>query len=341
MDVWQIGNFGPPYSTENDLKHALEEIGCAVVAWQENDPATFTRLADPATWRGARPDFVLWTRTGWDWRQAGWSKAEADARQLRFLLEARSAGVPVVGYHLDRWWGLARQHQVLEEPFFRADHVITADGHGPHGAEFSNAGVHHGWLPPAVSSRWVGVGTPRPELTSPIAFVGSWREYHPEWGHRFQLVQHLADRWGDKVAFWPKIGEEAIRGLRLQDLYASTRVVIGDSCLAPDVHGGPMTNYCSDRIPETLGRGGFLLHPQVPGITSPHDGRQEFEDCPALCTWELNHWSDLDVLIGEALDMTDAERTARIDQTVTAIREHHTYTERMRWVIAYVDAGAW
>ena len=44
---------------------------------------------------------------------------------------------------------------------------------------------------------------------------------------------------------------------------ASVDAVVGDSCLVP-----PTRLYYSDRMPETIGRGGLLIHPYVEGCTN-------------------------------------------------------------------------
>ena len=86
-------------------------------------------------------------------------------------------------------------------------------------------------------------------------------------GHRSRLVKWLRKNYDRQVKFWPEPNQHAVRGDDLTDLYASVKVVVGDSCLVPKPDGSPMTHYCSDRIPETLGRGGLLLHPVVEDVT--------------------------------------------------------------------------
>jgi spore maturation protein CgeB len=51
-------------------------------------------------------------------------------------------------------------------------------------------------------------------------------------------------------------------------LYNSAKIVIGDSVYSPQ--------YWSNRIYETLGRGGFLIHPNVPGIEKEYEPWKEF-----------------------------------------------------------------
>lgn len=311
MHVAYVGNFEPPHSTENHVAQALEANGHAVVRLQEQSFGWDPKRVPPGT------DFALWTHTH------GYGPPSTHGRQAKFCEALNRRGIPVVGYHLDRWWGLQREYQVAEEPFFNSTTlVVTADG--GHDDQWASLGIDHVWFPPAVSARECEPGTPRDEYRSPIAFVGSWQGgYHSEWQHRQQLVEWLADTYGDRCAFWPRRNEHAVRGRDLRDLYASVDVLVGDSCLAGSAH-----SYCSDRIPETLGRGGFLVHPRVAGIT---DGDTYLERVHLAC-WELSDWD----MLRRTIDGYLADDVAR-HQVATRGREHvlanHTYEVRMRQLV--------
>lgn len=293
--VMFIGNFGPAHSTENHLRRAMESHGWTVEQAQENDPATWRR-SDQGEF-----DFVLWTRT--------WHLPEFD--QLGFLDRCRDLGVPTVAYHLDRWWGLEREHQVTDEPYFAVDLVITADG--GHADEWASLFIEHVWFPPAVLGAEASIdGRLRPEYESPVAFVGSHHQYHGEWPYRMELVAWLGRQYRRVIRFWPQ--GPAIRGQDLNDLYASTKVVVGDSCLV-----APSNNYWSDRVPETTGRGGFLIHPETPGLVEAH---------PHLVTYPVGDFVRLKELIDHYV-RNDEERIeiARLNRAHTL--EHHTYERRV------------
>jgi hypothetical protein len=316
VDLTYIGNFGPPHSTENDILWTLTDMGHEVTTVQEGVNEQYDALLDQLRWRTSVPDAILWTRT------SDLSHQNGAERQWQMLTMADRRKVPTVGIHLDRWWGLARQPAIHTQPFFRVKHLFTADG--GHGAAFAAAYVNHKWMPPAIAKKNCGIGTRRPELASDIAFVGSWRPgYHPEWQHRAQLVDFLHNTYRDRVKFWPKPNQPAIRGDDLKDLYASATVVVGDSCLVPDGDGGPMTRYCSDRIPETLGRGGLLIHPSVRGI----DQLFRYQ-----LTWNLGDWDGLKAVIDDALDSSDMSRAYRAEQ-VDYITRNHTYHNRLERVL--------
>lgn len=311
-----LGNFKPPYSTENDYRRAWQANGHEVTCIQEGDPIRLALLTAEID----SFDFVIWTRT------EDLAALNGEARQWKFLAEARRRGVPTIGVHLDRWWGLKRQYLIEQDPFFRVDLLLTADG--GHQEQWKAAGVNHVWLPPAISEQWCQPGTPREEYAAEIAFVGGWQGgYHKEAKHRHELVNFLDKTYGSRVRFWPRRGEHAIRGPELTDLYWSTKVVVGDSCLAPGD-----THYCSDRIPETLGRGGILMHPFVEGIDDLFE---------RYLPWQLNDWDELREGIDLLLTVWDKDSWSSSDGTVGTyrleqidwMRENHTYEKRVPQII--------
>jgi len=314
LKVLYIGNFEPPHSTENHIRAALVDRGHFVVGLQESAQATWDALAsNDWTTLGGKPDLILWTRTGFPWPDV---RAHRIA-EIQMMQRADDLHIPVVGYHLDIWWGLKRQRQILEEPFFRANLVITADG--GHDEQWAEAGVNHVWFPPGVSAREAHVGERRYIFQSKLAFVGSWQgSYHDEHQHRFELVAFLKKHFRNVCEFYPRLGEHAIRGQELRDLYASVDVVVGDSCFA----GSGLANYWSDRIPETLGRGGFLLHPMVPGL------EQHFAIGDHLGCWNAGDWDQLGTDIEFFMKNTDRAHEIA-DAGCVHVQQHHTYDVRM------------
>jgi hypothetical protein len=310
LHFFYVGNFAPPHSTENHIREALEHNGHRVTRLMER-PENWPTAAD-AFWIAEgeqKVDVVLWTST------SGYAPPETYQDQHNLLTAASNSGVPTVGYHLDLWWTLKREHEIREKPFFRCDLLCTADG--GHQEQWFNAGKRHYWFPPAIVESECRLGTPRDEYVADVAFVGSWRGYgHPESTHRFELVRHLAERWDAK--FWPPKGADRIDGAPLRDLYASTKVVVGDSAMVPRLQ-----RYWSDRIPNTTGRGAYLLHPWVEGIDMQH---------PYLDTWNAGEWGELDYLIDKALRHQGAAMESARENYAHTL-EYHTYEVRMKALV--------
>lgn len=314
--VGYIGNFGPSHSTENEVRKAFTALGHEVVPLQENDAATWTTLLNPPPF-----DLVLWTRT--------WHLPEFP--QLEALDVLAMAGIPTAAFHLDRWHDLNREHQVVDEPMFRCAFVFTADG--GHEPEFAAAGVNHRWLPPAVSEFECLPAAFDRRVASDVAFVGTQSGYHAEWTHRPELIGWLRRNYRGRFRAWPVRGAPAVRRDALRVLYASVKVVVGDSCLVPTSRG-PIERYWSDRIPETLGRGAFLLHPHVDGLDEQFDLDV---DGGHLQTWHAGDWSELHDKIDWWLAHDD-ERRAMAERGRAHVLTHHTYTHRAQAVLDEVFA---
>lgn len=307
MIVAYVGNLSdddstPPHSTENHVKQALRNLGHEVVPILERG-LDWTTI--PEKVKGS--DLFLWTRT------AGFDPADLEG-QANAL---KSLDTPTAGFHLDRWVGLNREPDVFRSPFFRLDYLFTADG--GHDAFWIDNGINHYWSPPAILSNETVLGTYRPDLAADVGFVGNLRKYgHPEWGpYRYSLFKFLTKTYGNRFRLW----EGGMRGRDLADLYASVKVLVGDSCLA-----GGAAKYWSDRVPETLGRGGFLIHPWVEGID---------EAFPDLMMYPLGNFEVLKSTIDYWLDDDDRRRIKTVWN-----REHvladHLYEHRLARLLSIV-----
>lgn len=311
MKVHQIGNLRVPWSTESELRVALEANGVEVVSHQE-DEVDWATLAGKV--KGA--DWVIWTTTH------DYAPPNTYGAQRGFLAKVDA---PVVSYHLDLFLGLDRADRV-KSPFFATDLVVTADGH--HVQEWVDLGINHVFFPPAASHLEAEPGTPRDEYRSPVAFIGSWRSYHQEHRHRFELVKWLQRNYRGECRFWPKQGQHAVRGSDLRDLIASTQVVIGDSCFCDRYRG-----YHSDRTPEVLMRHGYLVTPAIDGVT---DGTF-YTDGEHLRTWRPFDWEALRHQIDRSLASSDECREVAAKGQAHAF-EHHSYRRRMSDLIALLRA---
>ncbi len=301
--VLYIGNFEPPFSTENHVRGSLEELGIRVTPIQES--TTSVQAIDPLV---GTADLLLYTKT--------WGLRGADP--LRWISELP---IPTVSYHLDLYAGLERAAGVRHDPFWRARHVFTPDGGSD--AFFRAHGIRHHYLPAGVYGPECLLAEPDPSLAADVCFVGSYA-YHPEWIYRRRLVDFLRDTYRGRFA---KHGppETIVRGLSLNRLYASVKVVVGDSlCLGFDHE-----RYWSDRIYETLGRGGFLIHPYIFGL------EEEFRDREHVVFYPFGDFATLRRLIDHYV-AHDEEREAIRRAGHDLVRSRYTYTHRMQQLLAVV-----
>lgn len=302
------GNFRLPFCTEVHVAQSLEALGHTVIRLQENE-VSWARCVEAA--RSCQ--MFLWTKT--------WIIDPEGGRAALDVL--RSEGIPTVSFHLDRYIGLEREAQIVEDPFWRTSFVFTADG--GHQAEFAGYRVNHFWLPPGMYDGEAHIGRPSlRRFKEPIVFVGSYPYPHPDWAdYRRDLIETVRARFGRDFAVWPKHGQP-IRNRDLSDLYASAKVVVGDSCLV-----GGATHYWSDRVPETLGRGGCLIHPEVEGM------EEWYRDGADLLTYPVGDFGRVIELIEGVLNEPDtAQLVAKQGQQTVLARD--TYKHRLAEVIRIV-----
>jgi len=308
MRVSYVGNFSVSFSTESHIAKAWENLGHEVqrIPEQSLEWADLPEIVDG--------DLFTWTRT------AGFDPP--DLNRQRAALDAIE--VPKVGIHLDRWWGLDREttergpRDADPSPFFtHLDLLYTADG-GDHPWQ-----VRHEWMPPAILSDECEPGRLDRRYTADIAFVGNLQGYgHKEWApYRRDLWEYLRTRYRGRFQVFPGQGRPAIRGRDLANLYATTKINIGDSCLV-----GKPARYWSDRIPETLGRGGFLIHPWVAGLP---------EEYPMLPMYTLGDFDMLGRMVDEAMTQPD-KREAVAKANREWVLAHHTYEHRMTRLLSLV-----
>ena len=319
LRIVYLGNFSQGFTSESHISASLEANGHKVTRLQED--AVDLRGIDEATW-GA--DLFLWTRT------EGFLRATA-ADMIAWLESKRRIGLPTASYHLDLYAGIGRRTGGLEtDPFWRTEHVFTPDGGSPR--FFARHGVNHYYLRPGVFGPECVRGKVRPGMVADVVFVGTGSAngaYHTEWGYRRELLAFLAKRYGKRFV---KHGSPPLNGGRafirngdLNDLYASARVVVGDTlCLGPEDQREPRfthRGYWSDRVYETVGRGGYLIHPRIVGLDD------EFTDGEHLRFYDYGNFDQLAQIIDAAL--ADDDHRERVKAAgIERVRNGCTYQHR-------------
>ena len=315
MRIVYRGNFTHPFCTEVHVAWALEELGHKVLRLQEA----------PGAWAAASLhrdefDLFLWTRT-WNY--------EPEVGH-RFLASIRGK-IPSASVHLDRYIGLDREAQIRDgDPFWATDMVFTADG--GHDDEFDAYGINHFWMPPAMHAPEAVKAYSSSPPAHDVIFVGSVPYPHAEWQPKRQaLLDAMAKAFGDGFAIYPQAShgkKRPIRGLALNELYASSKAVIGDSCLVPNLDGSPVVRYWSDRVVETMGRGGRLVHPYVEGLERYADH--------GLTLFPLGDVEAAVEAVRAVVNDGAEESLIYRSESVGYISEYDTYTVRMKKVLEIV-----
>jgi len=298
MTIGFIGNFIPPFSTENDRKWSFEKLGHRVLTFQENetDPAQLlNRIHDI--------DLLLYSHTH--------DPAYHIIGLKAVFIEFEKHFIPTASVHLDRWAWLKREEDIGKEATWFAHYQFMAD-FSPEAVDLyikHRINAYH--LLPGVVERdcYMDKNYNGKDFLYDVVFVGS-RGYHPEYPFRPKLIDFLKETYGNRFGHYGNDGEGVARGEALNRLYAVSKVVVGDTCF------GGRPNYVSDRYYETRGRGGFLLHPYVEGIDTIGIGEYEAGNLVDLKT-QIDYWLK-----------HNRERETRRKLAHHYVKSFETYTQR-------------
>jgi len=312
--ITYVGNQLHSFCTEVHLAATLRDLGHEVVFCQENTTSVEGIMNVAIT-----SDLLIYTRT--------WGHPQP-VEFLAMLQELKARGIKTASYHLDLYVGLHREASIVGDPFWATEYVFTPDGSQTAADFFAAHGINHHYIKPGVFKPECVPGTYHAELDKAVIFVGTGGEpghYHDEWPYRHELVQWLRQTFGP--AFGKFGGEQGtVRGQQLNDLYASSRVVVGDSlCLNFE-----RDHYWSDRVYETVGRGGFLIHPYIVGL------EEEFTAGEQLEFYTYKDFDGLYELIDYYVKHPEEAR-AIADRGQAYVRENCTYHNRLQQALEIMD----
>lgn len=315
MKITFLGNFTVDYSSESHHKKSLEALGHEVIALQETQ-ATSEDVLEHAL----QSQMFVWVHTH-GWQTRGIKSMETVLQVLR------DKGIPSVTYHLDLWFGLQRQRDLDIDPVYKSiEYFFTVDKQM---ADWFNRETK-------VKGRYLQAGVFHQECSyykpetykNEVIFVGS-KGYHPEWSYRPKLIDWLRATYGDRFLHVGGDGQTGtVRGEALNYQYAHTKVSVGDSlCINFDY-----PYYWSDRVYETLGRGGFMIHPYIQGMGD------HFEDRKHLVFYDFNNFEQLKGLIDYYLEHDDEREAIRLAGH-EHVKANHTYLQRWEHIIKEVTHG--
>jgi hypothetical protein len=311
---------GKSFNTEFHVGKTLEKLGHEVEFIQEN-----TILG------GTLPELVkdsqlfLWTRT--------WP----DVVTLDDLRAIEALGIPTVSFHLDKYAGIARDGGIgIGSPFWHTQYVFSPEGSIQSQRIFKEHGINQYYSPPAVFEDECYIAEPVEKFKHEIVFVGGGgREldgtlmYHPkDWPYRMKLIDWLRETYGDRFV---KYGypQETIRGAELNQLYAGSKIVIGDSLCKDFIDN----HYTSDRPFEVTGRGGMIIMPYIPGMTDFFVDRKE------AVFYAYDNFVQLKNLIDYYLEpANEAERENIRMAGHLRTKAENTYTQRMEKMLDTLKA---
>lgn len=311
MRITFVGNFHVDYSSESHHAKSLEALGHEVIRLQEG-----VNTGDDILEQLSTTDMLVWIHTH-GWETMGITPAV-------IFEECKALGIPSVTYHLDLWFGLERQKDLEADPFYKTiEHFFTVDKLMADWFN-ENTEVKGHYLQAGVFDQECYMASPSGDRRD-VIFVGS-KSYHPEWQYRPQLIEWLQSTYQDRFTHVGGDGQTGtIRGAALNQMYADSLVSVGDTlCLNFDY-----PYYWSDRVYETLGRGGFLIHPYIKGMKNHFIGGRH------LVYYKYGDFEGLKKAIDYYLEHADEREAIRLAGH-EEVKRHHTYLNRWKTIIEEV-----
>ena len=302
-----LGNFRVDYTSESHHANSLESLGHRVLRLQETDAT-----AEEVYIKASRSDLLVWVHTH-GWRTPGKLGMDQVLKQLK------AEKIPTMTYHLDLWFGLQRQKDLENYPVYRdIEHFFTVDKQMSDW--FNNeTSVKGHYLPAGVYGDECNYNPFPPRKD--VVFVGS-RKYHPEWTYREKLISWLENTYQNRFEHYGNGGIKSVRGKELNKIYWNAKVVVGDTLCIDFLY----PYYWSDRIYETLGRGGFMIHPYIKGL------EEEFKDKEHVVFYEYGNFKQLKELIDYYLEHDEEREKIRIAGH-ELVKNNYTYRHRWQHIL--------
>lgn len=313
MRILFLGNFRVDYCSEVHYSKTLAKMGHKVIQLQESE-ATGSHII--AECRLHKPDYFFWVHTH------GWNTPGIDDA----LSYMKACGITTFGYHLDLYTGLDRKPQ-MHDYVTKMNHFFTVDKLMADWLnEDPNSTTRGHYLPAGVFEDECYLAKPDyKRFPHEVVFTGA-KGYHPEYPYRPQLIDWLHKTYGERFAHYGGGGRPVQRGADLNTLYASARVVVGDTlCI-----GFNYPYYFSDRLFEVPGRGGFMVFPFIKGVELMYN--IPFE----LCTYTYGDFAELKHIIDMAIEDNGTRESVR-DAGHKRVKESHTYTLRLKTILEILE----
>ena len=240
-----IGSFFNLWDEEGNAQ-AFESLGHKVFRFQEDEIDHIKALNEIEK---INPDLVVHSKL----------KIKVGRDQLMAQLRKK---YPTVYWSFDLYLGYHRDRLVGTDPLFKSKYVMTPDG--GHDEVWKKRGINHKLLRQGICKDFCYKGKVRSEYKYDVVFVGTENRL---WIDRTLLCSAL-QMSNFRFKWFGQFNTLQVRGHNLNDLYASAKIVVGDSVYSP--------YYWSNRIYETLGRGGFLIHLDIPGLRDEYKAYEHF-----------------------------------------------------------------
>tara|TARA_R110002020_G_scaffold211550_6_gene417763 strand:- start:191 stop:1114 length:924 start_codon:yes stop_codon:yes gene_type:complete len=286
---------------------ALERLGHKVFRFDENS-FNIALGQDIDALMNRQPDYVFFTKLRVPYDHI-------------LINELKKRNVKTVCWMPDLYIGLEREKDVATLiPMFQADYVFSPDGGNQ--TIFDDYGVNHFIMHQGIHEGSCElIEIPEEQKKIDLLFVGS---LHPVHGSSREKLLGFLSKTYKKSFFWAgQNNTYDFRDTKLTKLISHTKIVIGTSVNSP--------YYWSNRLYETLGRGGFLIHQYTKGID------EEYKENDHFVTFKEGNFLDLKEKIDYWLKKgkeRDIIRKNAYDYT----KENHTLYHRAEKIMEIIYA---
>lgn len=293
-NILYVGNFSKNSVGEPEIARAFTKVGHNVKILEEFSTG-FEKIKTEVN-RGIY-DFLLFAKF----------RVAPTPEIIKFFREMK---IPKVCWLFDLYWGQGREILLTsrEIPMCYSTIAFTTDG--GHERLFKRMRVNHRILRQGIEEG-NKIGKPIYPTKAEIGFVGTINRGRPRL-YRNQLINFLKETYGLRFEHFGQGGD--IRHEALNNLLATLKIVVGDSANSPF--------YWSNRIYETVGRGGFLIHPKILGLD------KEFKYYKHFIPYSYGDFKGLKEKIDYYLTRP-RERDAVRWEGYKYCHENHTYTDRV------------
>jgi hypothetical protein len=257
MRIAFIARFNKIYDEEGKAL-SLEKLGHEVFRFDEDSFNTTELYNNVRSVIATAPDVVIY------------AKLEVPGR-MELVRELKSRGIKTVTWFPDycnagTWQNTAFNMRDLENcPLANSDYVFLPDNTNKD--RWNSLGINQHCVRQGIYDGMCYRGVKDDNYNKDILFVGSVN--YDFYRYRVPLIEFLQKEYGDRFLHVGGADCNELRNDELSNAVASVKIVIGDSVYAPE--------YWSNRIYETIGRGGMCIHSYTEGIDDEYEVGKHFD----------------------------------------------------------------
>ena len=306
MKLALIGNFTEIYHEEGKAR-AFQKLGHDVYRFDEK---LFDENDKDKIINEIKPDAVIYTKL-------------RIKNQIELVTDLKKNDIKTVCWFPDycnvgQWENSAFNIKDIKNcGLSNSDLVLLPDANNS--AKWKSLGINQHLMRQAISEEFCYKSNKKLNQEFDVVFIGTVID-NDLYNYRFELVNFLRNKYKNKFLHLGGNNPYQVRNSDLNDLISSCKIVIADS---PYKQGHPIW---SNRVYETLGRGGFCLHSNVPGIET------EFEIGKHLDVYEHKNYYNLESKIDYYLK-NSSERIKIADAGFEHVKNNFTLNNRCKDVI--------